>query len=184
MRLVTGLAAAAVAIAISGQAAAQDLAARDAADFRIPQAVDFSLSARRPEGPVAPPVRLAAGPDDTRRLDSLALGASGLEARLRDIGVRDGDAFGGRGRVYVFAADGQRAVGYNLTRGADGWSRDGLSIDDGSFIGDAQAGVAWRQGDLQTSFGYVHREIKRDGRLGRDMEEGFVALQVSFTPGR
>ncbi len=30
----------------------------------------------------------------------------------------------------------------------------------GALVGDAQVGVGWRKGDLQSSFGVIHREVK------------------------
>ncbi|HEY0053676.1 MAG TPA: lipid A-modifier LpxR family protein [Caulobacteraceae bacterium] len=104
--------------------------------------------------------------------------------------VRDGaDEFGDRGRWYLFAAGSGRAVGYNWARTADGnYLRSGMSHDTGSFIGDAQVGVAWRRGDVQTSFGYVHREIKAKGLVGEgfdnDQTEGLLAFTLSFRPSR
>ena len=68
----------------------------------------------------------------------------------------------------------------------EGWDRQ-ISHDTGSYIGDAQIGVAWRRGDTQTSFGYVHREVTAEGVHGgsgidRDATEGFVAVQFSIRP--
>lgn len=180
MRLELGLAVALAALAPGAGAAAQELAAPAGPAFRIPQQVDFT--AERPRADESRRPRIRFGPSED--FDAIAFGGETAEARLRAMGVRDGAEFRDRGRLYLFAADGQTAVGYNLTRSNGGWSREGLSLDDGAFVGDAQAGVAWRKGDVQTSFGYVHREVKRDGRIGRDREEGFVALQLSFTPGR
>ena len=180
MRLGLGLAVAFAALALAFETAAQVFAADAEPAFRLPQQVDFSAERPRADEPRRPRIRI--GPSDD--FDAIAFGGETAEARLRAMGVRDGAAFRDRGRLYLFAADGQTAVGYNLTRSNGGWSREGLSLDDGAFVGDAQAGVAWRKGDLQTSFGYVHREVKREGRIGRDREEGFVALQLSWTPGR
>ena len=159
---------------------------RETQTFRIPDQVDFSTVERpgRGEAGGRPRVRIGPDPRGFDQSDAIAFGGQTVEARLRGMGVRDGSEFGGRGRLYLFAADGQTAVGYNLTPGGDGWSRGGLSLDDGAFIGDAQAGVAWRSGNTQTSFGYVHREVERENRFGRDRQEGFVALQFSWTPGR
>ena len=92
-----------------------------------------------------------------------------------------------QGRWYVFAAGSSRAVGYNFARNRDGnYVRSGMSHDSGAFIGDAQVGVAWRRGDLQTSFGYVYREHEVEGLYGDDFErersEGVVAFQMSIRP--
>lgn len=109
---------------------------------------------------------------------------SGLE-RL----VPDGDAAfdEDQGRWYVFAAGSRRAVGYNFSRTREGdFIRSGMSHDSGSFIGDAQLGVAWRRGDMQTSFGYVYRKHKVRELVGRDFErersEGVLAFQLSIRP--
>ncbi|HYF22590.1 MAG TPA: lipid A-modifier LpxR family protein [Caulobacteraceae bacterium] len=99
--------------------------------------------------------------------------------------VEDGDRFGQRPRWYLFAAANKRAVGYNVTSGPDGWGRAGVSTDEGAFIGDAQAGVAWRKGDLQASFGYVQREIKARAPHGAERtsaDESLVAFQLSLKP--
>ena len=183
MRLGAGLAIVTAAAALTaGQASARDASPV----LSIPQQVDFTRGAANPAhpDPVATSPRIRVGPEDERRAERLALAADGIDLRLRRMGVRDGAAFRDRGRLYLFAADGERAVGYNLTRSEDRWERSGLSLDDGAFLGDAQAGIAWRQGDLQTSFGYTHREVKRQGRVGYSRDEGIVGLQVSFKPRR
>jgi hypothetical protein len=110
---------------------------------------------------------------------TVRVGGGDLGDRLDNL-VQDGrKAYGNRGRWYLFAAASGRAVGYNMIRGEDGWRRSGVSTDEGSFIGDAQAGVAWRKGAMQGSFGYVHREIKA---YDEEAHEGFVAFQLSFKP--
>lgn len=103
--------------------------------------------------------------------------------------VRDGqEAFGDRGRWYIFAAGSGRAVGYNFARTRDGdYARSGMSQDSGAFLGDASVGVAWRRGDMQSSFGLVYREIEAEGLQGgrdfdRDVDEGLVAFQLSIKP--
>ncbi|MEH6664463.1 MAG: lipid A-modifier LpxR family protein [Brevundimonas sp.] len=103
--------------------------------------------------------------------------------------VPDGDtAFDeDQGRWYVFAAGSRRAVGYNFARTREGdFVRSGMSHDSGAFIGDAQVGVAWRRGDMQTSFGYVYRKHKVRELAGRDFErersEGVLAFQLSIRP--
>lgn len=102
----------------------------------------------------------------------------GQDVRRRLKGL-DGERFGERPRWYLFAAASGRALGYNLTSSPDGLKRSGMSLDQGSFIGDAQAGVAWRKGDLQASFGYVHREVKA---YDYQKDDGFVAFQLSVKP--
>ena len=82
--------------------------------------------------------------------------------QLRDMGVKDGlSAYGDQGRWYFFAAASGTAVGLNMVGGEGGWSRDGWSMDQTTdLVGDAQVGVAWRKGDMQSSFGVIHREVK------------------------
>lgn len=113
---------------------------------------------------------------------------AGAMIRVGQLEVADGDrAYDeDEGRWYLFAAGTGTAVGLNWARGMEGWDRR-LSHDTGAFIGDAQLGVAWRRGDTQTSFGYVHREITAEGVHGgtginRDATEGFVAVQFSLRP--
>jgi len=73
----------------------------------------------------------------------------------------DGASYGERGRWYLFAAASGQAVGLNMTPGAPGLPRNSWSTESTSaMISDAQAGVGWRKGAMQASFGYVHREIK------------------------
>jgi len=92
---------------------------------------------------------------------SKSRGERALE-QLRDMGVKDGASFGDKGRWYLFAAASGQAVGMNMLRGEHGgWDRAGWSTDtSGALVGDAQVGVGWRKGDLQSSFGVIHREVK------------------------
>ena len=174
MRLGLGLAAAITGAAAWGQALA------DPPRLLIPREIDFAAEAAKLRG-AGEERRLRPPPE--QRFDRVAFDDG--EDRLARLGVRDGGRFGERGRLYLFAADGETAVGYNFTRGeGGGWAREGLSMDAGAFIGDAQAGVAWRRDDVQISFGYVRREIERRSRLGRSLDEDVVAFQLSFTPGR
>lgn len=103
------------------------------------------------------------------------------------LGVREGgEAFGDRGRWYIFAAASGRAVGFNMLRGQNGdWNRAGLSQDVTSqLIGDSQAGVAWRKGPMQASLGYIHREIRaKEGIMGlATQKDDVVALSFSLKP--
>ena len=107
--------------------------------------------------------------------------------RLRDMGVKDGAGFGDTGRWYLFAAASGRAVGMNMLRGEHGWDRAGWSTDETSaLVGDAQLGVGWRKGDMQTSFGVVHREVKGKYRIfGQETRDDTVAaFTFSFRPQR
>ena len=107
--------------------------------------------------------------------------------RLKAMGVSDGAAFGDRGRWYMFAAASGRAVGLNMLHGETGWDRAGWTTDATStLIGDAQVGVGWRRGPLQTSLGYIHREVKGQHMLwGQDTrQDSMVAFSLSIKPKR
>jgi Uncharacterized protein conserved in bacteria (DUF2219) len=116
----------------------------------------------------------------------LMQGDASLKQRLNSMGVRDGSAFGGKGRWYLFAAATGRAVGLNMTHSDAGWDRAGFSTDATStLIGDAQVGVGWRKGAMQTSLGYIHREVKGQNMLfGVDPgSDSMVAFSLSIRPG-
>ncbi len=105
--------------------------------------------------------------------------------RLQDLGVGDGSAYGDRGRWYFFAAASGRAVGLNVLRSDGGWDRDGWTTDASSaLIGDAHVGVGWRKGAMQTSFGYIHREVKGEHRIFGEgsKEDSVVAFSLSIKP--
>lgn len=107
--------------------------------------------------------------------------------RLKDLGVKDGAGFGDTGRWYFFAAASGRAVGLNLLRGERGWDRAGWSTDDtGALVGDAQIGVGWRKGDMQSSLGVIHREVKgRHMIFGQETRDDTVAaFTFSLRPQR
>lgn len=109
----------------------------------------------------------------------------GITLRLNQLGVRDGAAFGDRGRWYLFAAASGRAVGLNMLHGDNGWDRAGWSTDQTStLIGDAQLGVGWRKGAVQSSFGYIHRQVKGAHQLwGVDAkDDSLVAFSFSIRP--
>lgn len=105
--------------------------------------------------------------------------------RLKAMGVSDGAQFGQRGRWYLFAAASGRAVGLNMLHGDAGWNRAGWSTDPTSkLVGDTQVGVGWRKGDVQTSVGFVHREVKGQHMLyGVDPKsDSMVAFSLSIRP--
>jgi hypothetical protein len=107
-------------------------------------------------------------------------------AQLRDMGVKDGGSYGDAGRWYLFAAASGQAVGLNMMRSdRGGWDRAGWSTDTtGALVGDAQVGVGWRKGDMQSSFGVIHREVKGQhmvfGQQTRD--DTVAAFTFSFRP--
>jgi hypothetical protein len=103
--------------------------------------------------------------------------------RLQQLGVKDGRVFGDRGRWYLFAAASGRSVGLNMLKNDGGWSRAGWSTDPTSrLVGDTQVGVGFLKGPLQTSVGYVHRNMKSDYLLhGVDPHsESMVALTFAI----
>ena len=105
---------------------------------------------------------------------------------VNSLGVQDGRQFGQRGRWYVFAAASGQAVGMNMLRSGDGdWSGAGLTTDTSSkLVGDGQAGVAWRKGPMQASFGYVHRKIRaKDQIMGMaTQKDEMLAFSFSLRP--
>ena len=106
-------------------------------------------------------------------------------ARLKALGISDGASFGEQGRWYLFAAASGRAVGLNMLHNESGWDRAGWTQDATStLIGDAQVGVGFRKGPMQTSFGYIHREIKGQHMLwGVDTKpDSVVAFSLSIRP--
>jgi len=108
--------------------------------------------------------------------------------RLRAMGVEDGGAaFGDRGRWYLFAAASGRAVGLNMLHGDTGWDRAGWTTDrTPSLIGDAQLGVGFRKGPMQTSLGYIHREVKGAHMLWgvQAHDDSLVAFSLQIRPGQ
>ena len=113
--------------------------------------------------------------------------ADAAAERLKALGVKDGAEFGDRGRWYLFAAASGRAVGLNMLHGEGGWNRAGWSTDPTSkLVGDTQVGVGWRKGPMQTSLGYVRREVKGDHLMqGVDPQaDSMVAFSFSIKPRR
>lgn len=101
------------------------------------------------------------------------------------MGVRDGKAFGDQGRWYLFAAASGRAVGLNVLRNDNGWSRAGFSTDPTAMISDFQAGLAWRKGAMQASFGWLKRKIRGEAPYmfgATSRSDSVVALTVSIKP--
>ncbi len=115
---------------------------------------------------------------------------AGATVRIGHDLVPDGqEQFGDRSRWYLYAAGSGRAVGYNFARTRDGdYARSGVSHDAGTFLGDAQMGVAMRRGAMQSSIGLIYREIEPGGlRRGTDgietdVTEGMLAFQLSIKP--
>jgi len=162
-----------VADSLTGPGATEAQAARLAADARNyevtfvrdwPRAVSFS--ARSVGVDVSPHAAIGMTPygsvaeagarvELSQRMDDAAVES------LNALGVRNGAELGDKGRWYMFAAASGRAVGLNMMRGESGWARAGWTTDQSStLVGDAQVGVGWRKGAMQTSFGVLHREAK------------------------
>lgn len=106
--------------------------------------------------------------------------AEGLSA----LGLRDGERLGSGGRWYVFAAASGRAMGLNMLRDGRGWDRTWSQDAASTLIGDTQVGVGWKKGSMQTSFGYIHREVKGDHMLwGQDTKaDSMVAFSLAIKP--
>ncbi|WP_309645474.1 lipid A-modifier LpxR family protein [Phenylobacterium sp.] len=110
-----------------------------------------------------------------------------VKSQLSDMGVQDGAAFGDRGRWYLFAAASGRAVGLNMLRNEGDWDRAGWSTDVSStLVGDAQVGIGFRKGVMQTSFGLIHREVKGQHRIwGQETKEDtLAAFSLTIRPGQ
>jgi hypothetical protein len=99
------------------------------------------------------------------------------------LGMHDGAGFKNRGRVYLFGAVSGRGVGMNLLHDTDGgWRNAGLSTDKGGFVGQRQAGLAFRKGQTQAAISYV-REKSRVQVLGiTDIKDHRAMLNITFTP--
>jgi len=102
-------------------------------------------------------------------------------AHLDAIGVSDGRMFGDKGRWYLFAAASGRAVGLNMLHTGAGWDRAGWTTDESStLVGDAQVGVGWRKGPMQTSLGVLHREAKAQHAYFGYQSEADTMVAFSF----
>lgn len=104
-----------------------------------------------------------------------------VAAHLNAMGVEDGRVFGDKGRWYLFAAASGRAVGMNMLHSSSGWDRAGWSTDESStLVGDAQVGVGWRKGPMQTSLGLLHREAKAQHAYFGYQSEADTLVAFSF----
>jgi hypothetical protein len=93
------------------------------------------------------------------------------------------------GRWYLFAAVSGQAVGLNMAPGVIEAPRSvWLTQSSPALMSDAQAGVGWRKGQMQASFGYVHREIRGEalaayGLTSNDtVSDSMVAISLSIHP--
>ena len=108
-------------------------------------------------------------------------------ASLGAMGITDGARFGDKGRWFLFAAASGRAVGLNMLHGEAGWDRAGWTTDQSStLVGDAQVGVGWRKGAMQTSLGVLHREVKaQHAYYGyQSKADSVVAVSFAIRPGQ
>jgi hypothetical protein len=107
---------------------------------------------------------------------------SNLGDRVKGVlGVKDGGkTFGDTQRWYVFAAASGKAVGLNMINTGDGLQRSGVTMDKGGFAGKAQAGIAWRKGSTQASFGYVHERLKSHLFGIRSESDDRLAFTLAF----
>lgn len=109
-----------------------------------------------------------------------------LKAQLGQMGVQDGASLGDAGRWYIYAAASGRAVGLSMLREQGGWDRAWAQDSASTLISDAQLGVGWRKGAMQTSFGYMHRAVKGEHMLmGQEAkDDSVVAFSLSIKPRR
>jgi len=155
-------------------------AMRQWAGPRLAQARDFAVRYQP-----AVDVRTTQTPEgDTQTKVAFALGDNPFEAAAQRLGKRLGyqsdsrAAYGNKGRWYLYAATDHNAFGFNMMQGMHGAvRRAGFTNERVAAIGDRQAGLAWRRGSMQASFGYVERELST---FGASMEQRFVALTLSF----
>ncbi len=119
------------------------------------------------------------------------------QARSDSVGRRLGftpdreAASSSHGRWFLFAEGSGELVGVHLSRNGGGlMPRAALTVDDGvrpTVVSDSQAGIGWRKGDLQASFGYVHREIRNEASIAAnhqtaDIRGDMVAVTFSLRP--
>jgi len=109
----------------------------------------------------------------------------GKRTPAQRLGVQDGSVFGDEGRWYMFAAASGKAVGLNMRNHLNSWGGAGWSMDASStLVSDAQLGVGWRKGPMQTSLGYLYREVKGEHMLwGQETrDDSVVAFSLSIKP--
>lgn len=103
--------------------------------------------------------------------------AAGAGAQVR-IGQYLSENAEGRPSWYAFAGAERRAVLYDPAQGFD--FADAMSYQNFTVVGDVQAGVAMRMGEVDLSLAYVRRETKyRAGASGFNENEDFAAVSVT-----
>lgn len=162
---------------------AAETSARVMREWAAPRMAEVSQVAARYEPKLE--LKSARAPDGvTRTQMTVALGPSGPEQIAQGVADKVGfhrnsrTTFGNRGRWYLFAATSNDAVGLNMLQGQRGeLHRAGFTTERVAAIGDRQAGLAWRKGQLQASVAYVERELST---WGASVQQRFVALTLSI----
>jgi hypothetical protein len=107
---------------------------------------------------------------------------------IRRLGLRTAElpVADGQGRWFLFASASGRAVGVNMAQAPEGGAlRPGWSSEPSTaLVSDAQAGLGWRRGYLQASFGYVHRAVKNQTAMTgpANYHDSMVAFSFSIRP--
>jgi Uncharacterized protein conserved in bacteria (DUF2219) len=84
-------------------------------------------------------------------------------------------------RWFLYAGASGRSLGWNVLPGSDG--RRDLTYDESrSYVGTAQAGLAWRRGDLTASLGYVHDKVRPMLFGARTETDDRVGLFLTYRP--
>ncbi len=105
--------------------------------------------------------------------------AAGAGAEVR-VGRHLGASLANQPRWYMFAGADRRALVYNPAEGTDFDSA--MALTRREVVGDAQAGVAVRVGDVDLALAYVMRDYRHvTGLRVFDEEEQFGALTVNWT---
>ena len=174
---------------------------------------DLSLSAGPTSGHAAPALTLSSAhhslslESQARLIPTSAGGRAVAGAQLQlggrdpaqDPGRRIADHFGladdhsidsaSHGRWFLFAEGSGDLVGLRLNRLGRGLSPSSAMTFDGDIqpteVADSQAGLGWRRGAMQASFGYVHREIRNAAANDanhpvNDIKGDMVALTFSL----
>ena len=102
---------------------------------------------------------------------------TGAELRItRDLGKRRS---GEDGRYFLYASTGRRSV--ETPANAQAWA----GRDRNSLVSDTKAGVGWRNGQMETSFGYVRRKVPQN-YTANGLEKrggGMVGFSLTYRPG-
>jgi hypothetical protein len=107
-------------------------------------------------------------------------GKGGLDPQA--LGVKPGATLSTRPRLYAFAAASGSGVGLNMLHDDDGgWRNAGLTTDRGGFTGQQQAGLAWREGLVQTSLSYVSQKSRSD-IVGMESEKDHRVMITTAMP--